>query len=140
MLLHCLVCYTVYLFFGIVDVMTGLLGTNGYDTNQGDSTSITPLAWAVRGGQREAVDLLLRQEAANPDKPDNTGKTPLSWAAMKGYEQVVKQLLDRQDVNPGKQDKNGHIPPYYAPTTGHEGVANLLQAWKPPIPALFPVD
>ena len=86
------------------------------------------------------MDLLLRQEAANPDKPDNTGKTPLSWAAMKGYEQVVKQLLDRQDVNPGKQDKNGHIPPYHAPTTGHEGVANLLQAWKPPIPALFPVD
>jgi len=67
--------------------MTGLLGTNGYDANQGDSAGITPLAWAVRGGQGEAVVLLLRQEAANPDKPDNTGKTPLLLVAIYGRTQ-----------------------------------------------------
>ena len=80
----------------------------------------------------------LDQQDVNPDKPDNWSRTPLSWAAMKGHEQVVKQLLDRRDVNPGKPDKNGYIPLYNASTTGHEGVANLLQAWEPPIPALFP--
>jgi len=70
-------------FFGIVDAMTCLLETGGYDASQGDSTGITPLAWAVRGGQGGAV----RQEAVNPDKPDYCGNTPLSWAAMKGHEQ-----------------------------------------------------
>jgi len=50
-------------FFGIVHVMTSLLGMNGCGANKGDSAGITPLAWAVRGGQSDAVELLLRQEA-----------------------------------------------------------------------------
>ena len=55
-------------FFGIVDVVTALLGVSGCDVNWGDSAGITPLGWAVVGGQWEAVELLLRQEAVSPDK------------------------------------------------------------------------
>ena len=113
-------------FFGIVEVMTGLLGISGCDANQGDSAGITPLAWAVRGGQGDVVELLLRQKVVNPDKPDNSGKTPLSWAAFKGHGSVVKQLLDRQDVNPDKPDNKGRAPLSRAAFEGHESVVKQL--------------
>jgi len=128
-------------FFGIVDVMTNLLGMNGCDANQGDSAGITPLSWAVRGGQGEAVELLLRHEAVNPDKPDNCGSTPLSWAAIAGHESVVKQLLDRQDVKPDKPDHLGLSPLIKAAARGHESVVEQLLAQRdvnPDKPAVFP--
>jgi len=97
-------------FFGIIGVMTMLLGMNGWDANTGDSAGITPLAWAVRGGQEEAVELLLRQEAVNADKPDSCGNTPLSWAAFNGHSSMVKRLLDRAEVTPDHASNNGFTP------------------------------
>ena len=113
-------------FFGIVEVMTGLLGISGCDANQGDSAGITPLAWAVRGGQGDVVELLLRQKVVNPDKPDNGGKTPLLWAAMKGHESIVKQLLNREEVNPDKPDNEGNTPLSWAAIEGYESVVKQL--------------
>jgi len=113
-------------FFGIVEVMTGLLGMSGCDANQGDSAGITPLAWAVRGGQREAVELLLSQGAVHPDKPDYWGSIPLLRAAFEGHESVVKQLLDRQNVNPDKPNNQDITPLSWAATKGHESVVKQL--------------
>ena len=113
-------------FFGIVDVMTGLFGMSGCDANQGDSAGITPLIWAVRGGQGEAVEILLRQEAVNPDKQDNVGNTPLWWAANNGHNLIVKQLLDRKDVNPNQPDGAGMTPLFVAAFQGHELVVKQL--------------
>ena len=113
-------------FFGIVDVMTVLLGTEGHDANQGDSAGITPLIWAVRGGQGEAVDLLLRQEVVNAGKPDNHGNTPLWWAARNGHNVMVKQLLDRAEVNPDHPNDDGFTPLLLAAVEGHELVVKQL--------------
>ena len=113
-------------FFGIVEVMTRLLGISGCDANQGDSAGITPLAWAAWGGQREAVELLLRQGAVSPDKPDNEGRTPLLLAAIGGHELVVKQLLDREDVNPDRPDNEGGTPLSWAASEGHGLVVKQL--------------
>ena len=113
-------------FFGIVDLMTSLLGVSSYDPNQGDSAGITSLTWAVRGGQEEAVQLLLGLEAVNPNKPRNDGSTPLWWGAQKGYESMVKQLLDREDVNPNQPDSVGTTPLIAAAVEGHQSVVKLL--------------
>ena len=113
-------------FFGIIDVMTGLLRKSGCDANQGDSAGITPLIWAVRGGQGEAVELLLRQEAINPGKQDNVGNTPIWWAANNGHNLIVKQLLDRKDVNPSEPDSAGQTPLFMAAFQGHELVVKQL--------------
>jgi len=113
-------------FFGIADVMTSLLGIPGCDANQGDSASITPLIWAVRGGQGAGVELLLKQEAVNPEKPDNYGRTPLSWAAIIGHQSVMKQLLDRQDVDPDRPDNMGGTPLSWAASSGNESVVKQL--------------
>ena len=113
-------------FFGIVDAMIGLLGMNGCDANQGDSAGITPLAWAVRGGQGDAVELLLRQEAVDAEKPDNHGNTPLWWAARNGHNSIVKQLLGRAEVNPDHPSNEGFTPLIEAAASGHESVVKLL--------------
>ena len=113
-------------FFGLVDAMACLLGMSGYDANQGDYAGITPLTWAVRGGEAEAVELLLRQEVVTADKPDNNGKTPLLCAAARGHESVVKQLLDRQDVNPNQPDSSGLSPLILAAAWGEESVVKQL--------------
>ena len=113
-------------FFGIVDVMTSLLGMNGCGANQGDSAGISPLAWAVRGGQGEAVELLLRQGVVNPDKRDNCGRTPLWWAASNGHNSMVKQLLDRAEVDPDHPTNEGFTPLMKAAASGHELVVKQL--------------
>ena len=113
-------------FFGIVDVMTGLLETQSCDVNKGDYADITPLICAVRGGQWEAVELLLRQEAVNADKPDNCGNTPLWWAARNGHNSMVKQLLDRAEVDPDHPNNDGFTPLFLAAMEGHESVVKQL--------------
>jgi len=113
-------------FFGIVDVMVGLLGMDGCDANRRDSAGITPLMWAARGKQEEAVELLLGQEAVDPNTPDNEGRMPLWWAASQGHELVVKQLLGREGVNPDKLDNHGVTPLGDASASGHERVVRQL--------------
>ena len=113
-------------FFGIVEVMTGLLRMNDCDANQRDSVGMTPLAWAVRRGDEEVVELLLSREAVDPDKPDYGGRTPLLWAAYEEHESVVKQLLGREDINPDKPDNEGSTPLLWAAINGHESVVKQL--------------
>ena len=113
-------------FFGIVDIMNGLLRMGDCDANRGDSVGLAPLAWAVRGGQGHAVELLLGLEAVDPDKPDNDGNTPLWWAAANGHGSVAKQLLDRGDVNPDQPNNEGHTPLFGAAGEGHESVVKIL--------------
>ena len=113
-------------FFGIVDLMTSLLAVSGCDPGQGDSAGITPLVWAVKGGQGEVVELLLGLTAVDPNKPNNVGVSPLWWAAWKGYESVVKQLLGREDVNPDQPDSEGNTPLLVAALEGHQSVVKQL--------------
>ena len=113
-------------FFGIVDIMNGLLRMGDSDANRGDSGGIAPLAWAARGGQEQAVELLLGLAVVDPDKLDNDGNTPLWWAAVNGHRSVVKQLLDRGDVNPDQPNNEGHTPLFGAAGEGHESVVKLL--------------
>ena len=113
-------------FFGIVDIMNDLLRKGAYDANRGDSAGIAPLAWAMRGGQEEAVDLLLGLEAVNPNKLDNNGNTPLWWAAVNGHRSVAKKLLERRDANPDKENTDGFTPLFCAAVRGHESMVKLL--------------
>ena len=113
-------------FFGIVDIMNDLLRLSDGDVNRGDSAGIAPLAWAARGGQEQAVELLLGLEAIDPNKPDNDGNTPLWWAAVNGHRSVAKQLLERGNANPNKPNNKGHAPLSGAAAEGHESVVKLL--------------
>jgi len=113
-------------FFGIVEVVAGLIEMGCYDINEVDFLGCGPLAWAARNGHEEVVKILLGQEGVNPDKPDNGGRTPLSLAAGRAHEAVVKMLLGREEVNPDKRDNDGQTPLLFAAQNGHEGVVEIL--------------
>ena len=113
-------------FFGIVEVVAGLIEIECFDINGVDFSGCTPLAWAAWNGHEGALKLLLGREGINPDKPDNGGRTPLSHSAENGHEGVVKMLLGWEEVNPDKLDKFGRTPLSRAAGNGHEEVVKLL--------------
>jgi len=107
--------------------VAALIETECYDINQGDWEGFTPLTWAARQGNQEAVELLLARDDVNPDKPNNYDETPLYWASQSGHEGAVRLLLTRDDVNPDKPDSNGRTPLVIASWLGHEEIVALLQ-------------
>ena len=107
-------------FFGIAEVVIGLIKMECYDINEEDFLGGEPLAWASRNGHEEVVKILLGRGEVNPDKPDNDGRTPLSFAAEYGHEGVVKMLLGREEVNPDKSCNDRRTPLSYAAWAGHE--------------------
>jgi len=113
-------------FFGIVEVVAGLIEMECYDINEEDFLGGGPLAWAARNGHEEVVKILLGWEEVNPDKPDDGNRTPLSFAAENGHEGVAKILLGREEVNPDKPDNNGRTPLSFAARCGHEEVVKIL--------------
>jgi len=61
-------------FFGIVEIVAGLVEVEGCDINQNDCTGLTPLLLAVRNGHERVVEVLLGQNEVDPDKPDKGGR------------------------------------------------------------------
>ena len=117
-------------FFGISEVVAGLIEMECYDINDGDFSGCGPLVWAARNGHVGVVKILLGRGEINPDKPDDDGRTPLSHAARNGHEEVVKILLEREEVNPDRLDRFSRTPLSDAIEKGHERVVALLQSRK----------
>jgi len=115
-------------FFGIDEIVAGLVKVEGCDVNKRDCLGNTSLTWAARGGHEGVVKILLGGDDINPDKPNNEGETPLLWAALYGHEGVAKILLGRGDVNPDKPGCVGETPLGWAAAFGQEGVVKILQA------------
>ena len=113
-------------FFGIVEVVAGLIDMKCYSINEVDFWGSGPLAWASLNGHQGAVRVLLGREGVSPDEPDKWGQAPLLLAAQNGHEGVVKMLLGREEVNPDKADNGGRTPLLLAARNGHEGVVKLL--------------
>ena len=113
-------------FFGIIEIVVGLMEVGGYDINQEDCIGNTPLGWAACNGHEGVVEILLGRDDINADKPDMDGQTPLCCAAQNGHDGVVKILLGRDGVDPGKPDKDGQTPLCCAAQDGREGVVEML--------------
>ena len=115
-------------YFGIVEIVAGLIEREGCDINQSDCMGFTALMWAAQQGNEGVVRLLLARDEVNPDKPNNKDQTPVWSAADKGHEEVVELLLAENNVNPDKPDIDGKAPLWRASWNGHEGVVKLLLA------------
>ena len=113
-------------FFGIVELVTVLINSRGYEINQQDGAGRTPLAWAARNGHEKVVKLLLEQENVDPNCPDRDDTTPLGLAAFNGDQEVVKLLLEQENFDTHRPDKNDLTPLGLAAEKGHEGVVKLL--------------
>jgi len=56
-------------FFGIDEIIAGLVAVEGCDINGEDSAGNTPLVWAARNGHQGVVKILLGRSDINPNKP-----------------------------------------------------------------------
>jgi len=112
-------------FFGIVEIVIGLVEAGGCDINQTDCAGNTPLVWAASNGHEEVVKILLGRDV-NPDKQGNRERTPLWNAAYYGHERVLKTLLRRNGVNPNAPDVNGRTPLWAAAAHGREREVKIL--------------
>jgi len=84
--------------FGIVGIVSGLLGVEGCELNQRDCVGNTPLMWAARNGHEQVVETLLKRGDVCPDRQGRYGQTPLCCAALNGHVDVAKLLLERDEV------------------------------------------
>jgi len=113
-------------FFGIVEIVAGLVEIEDCDINRADFMGNTPLHWAAGRGHEGVVRTLLRRDDVNLNKPDNYGRTPLWWAAYNGHEGVAEILLGRDGVNPDKLDNYGRTSLWWAAQNGYGGVVKIL--------------
>ena len=113
-------------FFGIVEMVVGLIEVGGYDINQADSLGGTPLVWAAWKGHEKVAEVLLGQDDIDPNKRCVGGRTPLLCAAWQGHEGVVRILLGRGDTNLEQQEALGRTPLWCAAEHGHDSVVNIL--------------
>ena len=113
-------------FFGIVEIVTGLIEVEGCDINQRDCVDNAPLVWAAQNGHEPVVEILLNRGDIDPDKAGRFGQTPLFCAAWNGHAGVVKMLLERGEVNPDKPADKGVTPLLGAAWNGHAEVVKML--------------
>jgi len=117
-------------FFGIVDMVAGLVEVDGCDINQTDCTGSAPLVWAALNGHGGVVKILLGRDDINPDQHGMYGRTPLWCASFYGHEETVKILLGRDDVTPDTPDGSNRTPLLCAAENGHREVVKLLLGQK----------
>ena len=117
-------------FFGIVEIVAGLVEVKGCDINQTDCTGSAPLIWAAFNGHEGVVKILLSRDDVNPDQRGMYNRTPLWGAAFYGHEGVVKMLLGRHDINPDTPDGSNRTPLLCAAENGHGEVVNIILGRK----------
>jgi len=94
-------------FFGIVEVVAGVIEMGCYNIDGEDFSGYMLLAWALHNKNAGEVKALLDREGVNSSKSCNRGRTLLLIAARGGYEEVVKILLRWEEVSPDMLDNSG---------------------------------
>jgi len=82
---------------GSIGELLQLIKTEPQNINQSDDYGWTPLHFAVRTGNEEAVLILLKNGA----KVSNTnlrGSSPLHFAASLGFNRIIKALLNANEL------------------------------------------
>src|SRR5499427_629133 len=84
----------------------------------------TPLHWAVRAGDSQTVDRLLR-EGADAKAADRYGVTPLYLACVNGDAAMIRKLLDA-GADPNSKDPAGETALMTAVRTGTPEALKIL--------------
>ena len=134
----CVSAIHIAAYSGNAGVVTLLCQDCGVDVNCSSSETleerpkkgITPLEWAARRGNAEAVKVLLDNKANVNASRTNDGATALHIAAHEGHVEVLKMLLENKaDVNASLAD-NGSTALYVAAEKGHVEVVRMLLEMK----------
>ena len=82
---------------------------------------------AVRQGNFDVIDLLLKHKSVNMNAASRTSKTPISYAAIFGHSDIVELLVRELGSDAAKvPDKEGRTPLSWAAGKGNNDVVELL--------------
>ena len=106
-----------------------LISQKKASANKCNSRDFTPLHWAIIGGDRDTVQLLLNN-GADARYQNLWGETPLHWAARKGDASILELILKRGgDLDINQQNHKGFIPLHWAVANSNFEVAKMLVDW-----------
>ena len=88
------------------DEVIKYLLAQGSDINAEDNYKKTPLSWAVSERCLSAVDVLLRNDEIQADRPDVNGQTPFLKAAISGNVDLMIRLLQSEKVDISQNSEN----------------------------------
>lgn len=99
------------------------LAEQGFDLNTTDASGQNGLYLALREGQLEVADFLVRQPKFNVDQRNPKDETPLMYAVLKGHTDLARAMVARgADVN-----KPGWAPLHYAASYAGDGAVQQVQ-------------
>jgi ankyrin repeat protein len=111
--------------------------TRGSDWRDHEATNFkineqgsTPLMMASIQGDKEIVQVLLKNENINVNKQDYNGRTALMNASEYGQKEVVELLLDKKDTDVNKQDEGERTALMIASENEHIEIVELLLQYK----------
>ena len=105
-----------------------LMGIDGIDFKYQDDADFTPLHCAIRAGNTEAVQLILRYKGNEIDvnQGDHCGRTPIQFACIMGKTNILKMLIKFPGAQINKLDDEGMNALHYASKHGNADVVKLL--------------
>ncbi len=106
--------------------LSSIVNAPGFDVEGGQrgKKEGTPLYWAARTNNPEAV-LLLVQKGADVNKPDPAGETPLTVAVARGHVNVAVRLVEA-GANVKHQMENGRSALHAVAGQGNVDLAKAL--------------
>ncbi len=110
----------------ILLTVTGLLAGAGNEVNRPEADGTTPLHWAVRSDDLQAVRSLLRA-GADPKAANRYGVTPLALAATNGDAAMIEMLL-KAGADPNASLQGGQTVLMTAARTGNAAAVQTLLA------------
>ncbi len=110
---------------GHFHVLSPLTETDHDIINEPDLYSMTPLHWAVVGGHKRCVELLLSVGANANVQNGGVGNTPLMLAIDSGHADIVRLLL-QSNCNVNAVNNQEHSALHEAAARGATGLIELL--------------
>lgn len=112
-------------YLGLQRLFEPLIGA-GQVADLEDSEGRSPLCYAAAGGQRDAIQYLIREQKIDPNHKSRKNGTPLCIAAAAGHCPAVEVLIMQTAIDLNATTEEGESPLMLAVTGGHTDIARLL--------------
>lgn len=89
-----------------IELIKNIVEHSVIDVNVQDSTGMTALMWASRGGRSEVVKMLLERLEIDVNLQDEDGWTALMIASANGHAEIVRLLLEHPKIDKTIKSRN----------------------------------